>query len=145
MWDDPMTQTRIYVPLLPEAVRRLAADREIGPAPVAAFGVTERIERADPTGLEEEWEYAALTEAADAAALLQGTTVAKRVVAAADVDPGTVSSDGTRESLAAVTVSSPIPLRQVVSFHVDEEAGDQGMEDLLWYDATELDELLRLL
>jgi len=140
-----MTQTRIYVPLLPEAVRRLAADREIGPAPVAAFGVTERIERADPTGLEEEWEYAALTEAADAAALLQGTTVAKRVVAAADVDPGAVSSDGTRESLAAVTVASPIPLRQVVSFHVDEEAGDQGMEDLLWYDATELDEVLRLL
>ncbi|KRF24205.1 MULTISPECIES: hypothetical protein [unclassified Phycicoccus] len=140
-----MTQTRIYVPLLPEAVRRLAADREIGPAPVAAFGVTERIERADPTGLEEEWEYAALTEAADAAALLQGTTVAKRVVAAADVDPGAVSSDGTRESLAAVTVASPVSLRQVVSFHVDEEAGDQGMEDLLWYDATELDEVLRLL
>ena len=140
-----MTQTRIYVPLLPEAVRRLAADREIGPAPVVAFGVTERIERADPTGLEEEWEYAALTEAAEAAALLQGTTVAKRVVAAADVDPRVVSSDGTREHLAAVTVSSPIALRQVVSFHVDEEAGDQGTEDLLWYDATELDEVLRLL
>ena len=64
---------------------------------------------------------------------------------AADVDPGTVSADGTRESLAAVTVSGPVPLRQVVSFHVDEEAGDQGMEDLLWYDATELDEVLRLL
>jgi hypothetical protein len=140
-----MTQTRIYVPLLPEAVRALAAEREIGPAPVAAFGVTERIERADPTGLEEEWEYAALTEAAEAAALLQGTTVAKRVIAAADVDPGTVTSDGTRESLAAVTVARAVPLRQVVSFHVDEEAGDQGMEDLLWYDATELAEVLRLL
>ena len=140
-----MTQTRIYIPLLPEAVRRLAADREIGPAPLAAFGVTERIERADPTGLEEELEYAALTEAADAAALLQGTAVVKRVVAAADVDPGSVSSDGTRESLAAVTVATAVSLRQVVSFHVDEEAGDQGMEDLLWYDATELDEVLRLL
>ena len=140
-----MTQTRIYVALLPDAVRRLAAEREIGPAPVAAFGVTERIERADPTGQEEEWEYAALTEAAEAAALLQGTTVAKRVVAAADVDPGAVAADGTRDSLAAVTVSTVISLRQVVSFHVDEEAGDQGMEDLLWYDATELDEVLRLL
>jgi hypothetical protein len=140
-----MTQTRIYIPLLPDAVRRLAADREIGPAPVAAFGVTDRVERADPTGHEEEWEYAALTEAAEAAALLQGNAVAKRVVAAADVDPGSVSSDGSRESLAAVTVESPVALRQVVSFHVDEEAGDQGMEDLLWYDATELDEVLRLL
>ena len=71
--------------------------------------------------------------------------MAKRVVAAADVDPGSVSSDGTQESFAAVTVSSPVALRQVVSFHIDEEAGDQGMEDLLWYDATELDEVLRLL
>ena len=140
-----MTQTRIYVALLPDAVRRLAAEREIGPAPVAAFGGDGRGERAGPSGGEEGWAYGALTEAADAAALLQGTTVAKRVVAAADVDPGTVSSDGTRESLAAVTVSGPVSLRQVVSFHVDEEAGDQGMEDLLWYDATELDEVLRLL
>ena len=140
-----MTQTRIYVPLLPDAVRRLAADREIGPAPVAAFGVTERIERADPTGLEEEWEYAALTEAADAAALLQGTTVAKRVVAAADVDPGAVSSDGTRESLAAVTVASPVSLRRWCRSTSTRRPGDQGMEDLLWYDATELDEVLRLL
>ena len=140
-----MTQTRIYLPLLPDAVRRLAAEREIGPAPVAAFGVTGRVERADPTGAEEEWEYAALTEAAEAAADLQGTTVAKRVVAAADVDPGSVSPDGSRDALAAVTVSTPVSLRQVVSFHVDEEAGDQGMEDLLWYDVTELDEVLRLL
>ena len=140
-----MTQTRIYLPLLPDAVRRLAAEREIGPAPVAAYGVTGRVERADPTGAEEEWEYAALTEAAEAAAALQGTSVAKRVVAAADVEPGAVSPDGSRDSLAAVTVSSPVSLRQVVSFHVDEEAGDQGMEDLLWYDVTELDEVLRLL
>ncbi|NYG07726.1 hypothetical protein BJ986_002213 [Phycicoccus badiiscoriae] len=140
-----MTQTRIYVPLLPDAVRRLAADGQVGPAPVEAFGVTERIERADPTGLEEEWEYAALCEAVDAAAGLQGTTVVKRVVAAADVDPGSVTPDGSREGLAALTVSTPVPLSRIVSFHVDETAGDQGMEDLLWYDATELDEVLRLL
>jgi hypothetical protein len=140
-----MTQTRIYLPLAPDGMRRLAAQRQIGPAPIAAFSVTERVERADPTGLEEEWEYAALTEAVDAATLLQGTTVAKRVVAAADVDPGWVSTDGTREGLAAVTVSAVVPLGRIASFHVDETSGDQGMEDLLWYDATELDEVLRLL
>ena len=140
-----MTQTRIYVPLVPDALRRLAADREIGPAPVAAFGVTERIERDDPTGLEEEWEYAALTEAADAAMALQGTAVTKRVVAAADVDPTWVAPEGTREGLGAVTVANAVPLGRIVSFLVDETAGDQGMEDLLWYDATELDEVLRLL
>ena len=140
-----MTQTRIYLPLLPDAVRRLAAERQIGPAPVAAFGVTERLERADPTGVEEEWEYAALTEAVDAAAALQGTSVTKRVVASADVDPASVSTDGGRGGLGAVTVSAAVPLSRIVSFHVDETAGDQGMEDLLWYDATELDEVLRLL
>jgi hypothetical protein len=140
-----MTQTRIYVPLTADLVRRLAAERQLGPAPVAAFGVTERIERADPTGSEEEWEYAALTEAVDAAAALQGTTVAKRVVASADIDPAVVSTDGAREGLGALTVSSAVPLARIVSFHVDETAGDQGMDDLLWYDATELDEVLRLL
>ena len=140
-----MTQTRIYVPLTPDDVRRLAAERQIGPAPVAAFSVTERVERADATGLEEEWEYAALTEAVDAAAELQGTSVAKRVVAAADVDPGSVSTDGARDGLGAVTVSAAVPLARIVSFHVDETAGDQVMDDLLWYDATELDEVLRLL
>jgi hypothetical protein len=140
-----MTQTRIYVPLTPDGVRGLAAERQVGPAPVAAFSVTERVERADPTGLEEEWEYAALTEAVDAAAQLQGTTVAKRVVAAADVDPGSVSTDGAREGLGSVTVATVVPLARIVSFLVDETAGDQGMDDLLWYDATELDEVLRLL
>ena len=140
-----MTQTRIYVPLTPDAVRRLAAERRLGPAPVAAFGVTERIERADPAGSEEEWEYAALTEAVEAAAELQGRTNAKRVVASADVDPGLVSTDGGRQGLGALTVSSAVPLARIVSFHVDETAGDQGMADLLWYDATELDEVLRLL
>jgi hypothetical protein len=56
-----------------------------------------------------------------------------------------VSTDGARDGLGAVTVSTVVPLARVVSFHVDETAGDQGMDDLLWYDATELDEVLRLL
>ena len=140
-----MTQTRIYLPLTADGVRSLAAAREVGPAPVAGFAVTERVERAQPAGDEEEWEYAALTEAVAAAGEAQGTTVAKRVVAAADVDPGWVSADGYRDGLAAVSVSHPVPLSRVVSFHVDETAGDQGMDDLLWYDVTELDEVLRLL
>lgn len=140
-----MTQTRIYLPLNAEGVRQLAADREVGDPPLRAFAVTERTERSLPLGEEEEWEYAALTEAVDAAAALQGTSVAKRVVAAADVDPLWVQADGTRDGLSAVLVSDPVPLARVVSLHVDETAGDQGMDDLLWYDATELDEVLRLL
>jgi hypothetical protein len=139
-----MTQTRIYVPLTGDDVRRLAATRQVQGAPVRAFAVTDKVERALPTGDEEEWEYAALTEAVEAAGVLQGTAVGRRVVAAADVDPSWVAGDGLSEGLSAVTVEQPVPLRRIVSFHVDETAGDQGMEDLLWYDVTELDEVLRL-
>ena len=37
-----MTQTRIYLPLTADGVRALAASRETGPAPLAAFGVIRR-------------------------------------------------------------------------------------------------------
>ncbi len=140
-----MTQTRIYLPMTPDDVRRLAAERELGPGPLPAYAVTQRLERSSAPDLdEEELEYAALTEAVERAATMQGTSVGKRVVAAADVDSSWVRGvEG--DGLAAVEVSQPVPLRLVVSLHVDETAGDQGMEDLLWYDATELDEVLRLL
>ena len=137
-----MTQTRIYVPLNPEGVRRLAAERSVGEPGMAAFAVTERVERAEPTGDEEDWEYAALTEAVEAAGELR-REVGKRVVVAADVDPSWVSDGGS--TLASVRLASPISLSLVVAFHVDESAQDEGMDDLLWYDATELDEVLRLL
>lgn len=140
-----MSQTRIYLPLDAATLRGLLAERSLGPAPVRAFAVTGRVERSLPTGDEEEWEYAALSEAVDAATELQGTAVAKRVVAAADVDPDWVGADTSRPALAAVSVAQPVPLARVVSFHLDETAGDQGMEDLLWYDATEVDEVVRLL
>jgi hypothetical protein len=137
-----MTQTRIYVPLNAPGARRLAADRQIGSGTLRAFAVTERVERAAPTGDEEEWEYAALTEAIDAATTMRGTE-GRRVVVAADVDPSWVQEGG--ETAASVRISSPVPLSRVVSFHVDESPGDEGMDDLLWYDATELEEVLRLL
>ena len=137
-----MSQTRIYLPLDAKGVRRLAADREVGPAPLPAFAVTDRVERARPDGDEEEWEYAALTDAAAAAGAVVGPAH-KRVVAAADVDPDWVTVEGEADS--AVRVAEPVPLRRVVAFHVDENAGDEGTSDLLWYDATELDEVLRLL
>ncbi|MGA8980068.1 MAG: hypothetical protein WB473_13250 [Pedococcus sp.] len=139
-----MTQTRIYLPMDAAGVRRLTAEREVAGTPVEAFAVTERLERMLPSGDEEEWEYAALTEAFEAADERRGTSPAKRVVLAADVDPSWVTSRaGTH--LSAVQLTQPLPLSRVVSFHVDESAGDEGMDDLLWYDVTELDEVVRLL
>ena len=141
-----MTQTRIYLPLNAAGLRRLAHDRVVagsGGGGLRAFAVTEQVERDEPLGDEEEWEYAALSQACDAATSQRGGTAAKRVIAAADVDPSWVMVGSGPP--AAVLISSPVPLSKVVSFHVDETAGDDGLENLLWYDATELDEVLRLL
>lgn len=141
-----MSQMRVYLPLTADAVRRLAAERRLEPAPVAAYAVTRRLERSfATTEREEELEYAAIVEAFEAAGLANGPAPAKRVVAAADVDSDTVEPDADRDGLGAVRVSAAIPLSRVVSFHLDEDAGDDGMDDVLWYDVTELDEVLRLL
>jgi hypothetical protein len=140
-----MTQTRIYLPLNGSRLQALAASRSLSGAPLAAFAVTSRLERSLPTGEEEEWEYAALCEAVEAAGALRERPDAKRVVAAADVDPAwVVASAGDGTPLSAVEVSEAVPLRRIASFHIDELPGADGTEDLLWYDATELDEVTRL-
>ncbi|MFN8077230.1 MAG: hypothetical protein U0Q15_17665 [Kineosporiaceae bacterium] len=94
---------------------------------------------------------------------------ARRLVLAADVDDASVGTwpDAPHRSLARLL--RPVPWRRVVSLHVDEDAaqdavraaiaalpaadaGDDdalflldeaGACDLLWYDVTEVDEVLR--
>jgi hypothetical protein len=140
-----MSQTRIYVPLNAARLRELGETRTLAEAPLAAFAVTGRLERSMPTGDEEEWEYAALCDAVEAASLLRERQDAKRVVAAADVEADSVKAGGEASALSAVEVTEALPLRRIVSFHIDEEPGADGAEDLLWYDATELDEVTRLM
>ena len=49
----------------------------------------------------------------------------------------------TAASASAVTVSEPVPLQRIASFHVDEtDVADD--DELLWYDVTELTGLLDL-
>lgn len=141
-----MSQSRVYLPLSARGLRALAETREVGTGPQPAFAVTERLERSLPLGDEDEWEYAALCEAVEAAGPLRENDADKRVVAAADVDDewvGPRAGDGV--ALSAVEVSQPVPLSRVVSFHVDEAGAADSLDDLLWYDATELDEVLRLI
>ena len=114
----------------------------------------------------EELEYAALDDAARASLHLLAAdpaAPARRVVLAADV-PDASGSAGARRRRAAVRLAGPVPLRDVVSAHVDDadaaddvrravaalpaaEAGDEdaqflvdGVEDheLAWYAAQEL-------
>jgi hypothetical protein len=139
-----MTLARVYVPLTPAMVRDLADTRQISPAPVAAHAVTPRLERALPGSDEEEREYAALRDAAAAADALSAGSVVRRVVVAADVDSAWVDHRRGESSdvLSTVEITEPVPLRLVVSFHVDEVAGRHD-DELLWYDVTELAEVVR--
>ncbi len=139
-----MALTRIYLPLDGAGVRTLRDSRRIGSGPVRAYAVTAALERANPADrLEEELEFVALVEAADVAREVAGA--GKRVVAAADVDSTLVGAPagGAVDRPSAVDVVGPLELGRFVSLHVDEEAGGAD-EDLLWYDVTEIDEVVRL-
>ena len=136
-----MSLTRIYLPLNAARLRELAERRVVGPPPLAAHGVTDGVRAADPTGDDEEWEYVALGEAAVASAAGLPAGERRRVVAAADVDESWVAAAGDGSVASAVTVSEPVPLQRIASFHVDET--DLAADDeLLWYDVTELTGLL---
>jgi len=138
-----MSLTRIYLPLNAVRLRELAESRVVGPPPLAAHGVTDDVRAADPTGDDEEWEYVALGEAARASADGLPAGERRRVVAAADVDESWVAAADGGSVASAVTVSEPVPLQRIASFHVDEtDVADD--DELLWYDVTELTGLLDL-
>jgi hypothetical protein len=139
-----MSPTRIYFPLNAVRLRDLANTRVLGPAPLAAHGVTSNVRAGDPNGDQEGWEYVALGEAAEASAASLPAGERRRVVAAADVDDSWVTAADADGVASAVTVSQPVPMQRIASFHVDEkDVADD--DELLWYDVTELDGLLDLL
>ncbi len=141
-------QRRIYLPLSAEGLRRLGAEGDLPPAPFTAYAVTDDLRREHPARDEEELEYLAFTDA-DAAASADSTTAGEvRLLAAADVDEAAVTEllEAGR-AVSAVRVSTAVPRRHVVSFHVAEPAqgADGDLPAYAWYDATELDVVLDLL
>ncbi len=141
-----MRQTRVYLPLSSAAVVRLAATRVVAGPDITAYAVTQELERANPGADEEDLEYLALGAAAEAAATIREHPADRRVVLAADVEPAWVERPHTSGPSSQVRLTEDVPLRLVVSFHVDEAgaAPGPGEADLLWYDATELDEVARM-
>jgi hypothetical protein len=115
--------TRVYLPSSLRQLREAVVSGGFGPAPMLAHAVTERLRAAYDAG-EEEYEYAALTAAAqDSLALLGDETVPRRVVVVADVATA-VPVTGAEDSL--VELDEVVPLRQVAAVHVDsEEAADE--------------------
>lgn len=159
---------RVYVPATLALLRTWLDAGEVGPAPFVAHAVTPALREWYVEGDLEELEYAATTAAArDSLRLLaggpQGDEPVRRLVLAADVPDAAARPDPGHDR-SAVTVSSPVPLRHVVSAHVDDAdaepavraalaalaAADAGDEDarwtveavedheLLWYAAQEL-------
>ncbi|MGL4177175.1 MAG: DUF6912 family protein [Dermatophilaceae bacterium] len=136
-----MPVTRVYLPVDLDALDELAAGRPLA-APLAAHAVTQAVGRPGLVVDEEELEHVAwLAAVEDAAALTGGTR--RRVVAAADVDSVLVVPTEGRPS--RVDVTAPVERSRVVSFHIDENLGATGPEDLLWFDVTELDAVRALL
>lgn len=140
-----MTQTRVYLPLTGADVRALRTAGRLA-SPIRAHAVTPALEREHPpSSLEEELEYDALCDAAAVASELAPTGT-RRVIAAADVESVRVAAParGDEGVSSAVEVTGVVELGRIASFHVDERPGGND-EDLLWYDVTELDEVIRLL
>jgi len=148
-----MTLTRIYIPLNASGLRRLAVDGALGEAPFLAHAVTEALRAAAPTAGQDEWEYAALKDAAQSSGSVLADGESRRIVAAADVTPdlvGPAAPDGSTVD-SAVLISGPVALKRIASFLVgDDTASGDPLDDvlddeLLWYDVTELPVILEFL
>ncbi|MBT0774120.1 hypothetical protein KIH74_34565 [Kineosporia sp. J2-2] len=137
-------------------------------APLAAHAVTAAIREWYTDDDVESLEFAALSEAAEASLrmIAEDPRAPRRVVLALDVPDRAVRPGGSYRS--SVTLEVEVQLSDVVSLHVDEpeaedvmltaiaalsaaDAGDDdaqflleeaGACDLLWYDISELDDLI---
>lgn len=148
-----MPVVRLYLPLRRDDLveldqRRQLPDPLTGPRP--AYRVTPELQRAEPDLDLEGLEYAAFCEAVGAAAAMR-PTAPRLVVAAADVEPAwlvAVETDAIPGPRCVVGLTQGLPLTRIASFHVGDEtsAGDDQPDttDLLWYDVTELQQVLGL-
>jgi hypothetical protein len=145
------------------------ASRDAGPGGLPAHAVTPAVREWYTAGDLEELEYTALLEAAEASLELLGADPSaprRRVVVAADAPEAVVKPGGRFRS--SVRLQAPVELGTIVSLHVDETgvedtiaaavaavaavaAGDEDAQflvdeaeacDLLWYDVTELGDLV---
>lgn len=147
-------RTRVFVPLTAELLRLLVTDGAV-PSPLAAFSVTSELRMAMPGADQEDLEYAALCDAADASPGFGPGSW--RLVAAADVvtpaplvelpappadSPVQSSVESSVES--SIDLTAPLAQADVASFHVAEPGAAQDQE-LSWYDVSELAVVLALL
>jgi hypothetical protein len=117
--------TRVYVPSSVERLSDLLVSGGIGPVPVLAHAVTEGLRSSLADGGEEEWEYAALTAAAqDSLGLIGAEERPRRVVVVAEAD-SVLPVSGAEASL--VELDEVVPLRKVVAVHADSAEADDDV------------------
>lgn len=139
-----MTTVRCYVPVTLEQLTRLRDDRTLA-GPLGAYAVTAAVRAANPTGDGEEWEYAALQQAArglvaaDAPVLIAAVDIeAERVRTGASSDAGVEIGDVDLPRVAALHLGD-----DVVGGQPDAVASSGDVE-LSWYDTTELAHVIEL-
>jgi hypothetical protein len=163
---------RVYLSSTLPALAELLRTGELGPAPVHGYAVTPALREWYSSGDVEELEYVALLHAArDSLRLLAADPSAprRRVVLAAELTDGLAGGQEIGpDDPALVKVGGAVPLRLVVSAHVDDAtaaraigaavaalpAADAGDDDarftvdgadgyeLLWYATQEFADLL---
>ena len=132
--------TRVYVPSSTGGLQNLLLSGGVGPVPVLAHAVTADLRSALPDAGEEEWEYAALTSAAqDSIGLIADEDRPCRVVVVAEAETVLPVPEGEPSLVEIVEV---VPLRNVVALHLD---SDDAAEDVaaareVWSAAQEGDE-----
>ncbi|WP_406286201.1 DUF6912 family protein [Embleya sp. NBC_00896] len=141
---------RVFIPTTPAGLSAVHAEGAIVSAPVRAYAVTDALRAWYETEDEEELEYGALTQAAEASLrLLAGEPGAvRRIVLAADV-PDALVTARPQEGPATVVVDATVPRKRIAAVHMDTEEAEPAVaaalaggltDDLV--EATEEHELL---
>ncbi|MFF5209380.1 DUF6912 family protein [Streptosporangium sp. NPDC000396] len=126
---------RVYLPCTLPGLARVAAAKELGPAPLTGYAVTPALIEWYVSGDTEELEYVALTEAARASLRMltadraDGVKVpARRVVIAAEVPDDSVSMGAKLEERARVRLAAAVPLAKIAAVHVDDPSAMEDVE-----------------
>ncbi len=130
-----MSKTRVYVPSTLTRLQEMVVAGGIGPLPVLGHAVTEALRSAYADGDEEDWEYAAMTAAAqDSLGLLTEDDPQRRVVVVIDTETP-LSVEQAEHSL--VELDEVVPIRAVAAVHLDDEdaTADVAAARAAWGDA----------
>lgn len=143
-----MATIRCYVPLSAQQVEDLRTTRHLD-GPLDAHAVTPALQQAHPSGELEEWEYAALQEAA-AAQAAHGRPV---IVAAVDLVHEKVDQTRVEGGEPGQVRLTDLDLPRVAALHLGDDVvtgraqsamrADEPLE-LSWYDTTEIGHVAEL-